>query len=128
MDDLTAAIQRTADADHARQSACSWCGRAGEPYEYRGVKFDGLTACEGDRLCKRCVDVYHDNAPLLVEAVVQTGAVRSSRVYDLNPNTWDWSEKNIPGCAGQPPVTAIAAEYRYKDYQPPSRRRKAGTS
>ena len=121
-----AELQRIADEDHARQPHCSWCGKPGIPYEYNGVRFDGLTACQGDRLCKRCTDSYLANTPLLVEDVVWTGAVRSSRVYDLNPRTWDWSEKNIPGCYGQPPVQAIAVEYRaeYADYHAPKRGRR----
>lgn len=27
-----------------------------------------------------------------------------SAVYDLNPATAAWSEENIPGCQGEPPV------------------------
>jgi len=61
--DFIADLQRQADADHARQSVCSWCGRPGEPYEHNGVRFDGLTACQGDRLCKRCSDSYLENTP-----------------------------------------------------------------
>lgn len=37
---------------------CDWCNRPGEPYEYRGQAFSGLTACEGDRLCPACRDQY----------------------------------------------------------------------
>lgn len=123
--DFTAALQRYADEDHARQPACSWCRRPGTPYEHHGVRFDGLVACEGDRLCSRCADSYLSSTPLLVEEIMWAGLVRSSRVYDLNPNTWDWSEENIPGCYGQPPVRAIAVEHRpeYADYVRPSRRR-----
>jgi hypothetical protein len=125
--DFIADLQRQADADHARQSVCSWCGRPGEPYEYKGVRFDGLVACQGDRLCKRCADAYLESTPLLVEEVTWTGMVRSSRVYDPNPRTWDWSEENIPGCHGQPPVRAIAVDRHpeYADYVRPGRRRGA---
>jgi len=107
---LIAAIQAYADADHARQPCCSWCGLAGEPYEHNGVRFDGLTACQGERLCARCTTSYLENTPLLVEDRVSPDA--PGVLYDLNPNTWDWSEKNIPGCRGEPPVRAIAVQYR----------------
>lgn len=60
MTDLTAAIQEHADAEHARQPACSHCGHGGEPYEHRGVKFDGLHAYRGERLCLRCSDAQMD--------------------------------------------------------------------
>lgn len=118
----TAQLQAYADADHARQPTCSWCRKPGTPYEYKGVRFDGLTACQGDRLCQACTDRYLDETPRLVAEVVQAGSVESVRVYDLNPETWAWSEKNIPGCFGEPPVQAIAAAYRYADYRPPGRR------
>lgn len=119
MDDLTAALQRIADEDHARQPVCSWCRQPGEPYEHNGVRFDGLVACQGDRLCSRCTDSYLKNTPLLVED--RWRADLPGRVYDLNPNTWDWSEEHVPGCFGEPPVAAIAAAYRYKDWSPPRR-------
>lgn len=120
MDDLTAALQRIADEDHARQPRCSQCRQPGEPYEHNGVRFDGLTACQHDRLCSRCTDSYLKNTPLLVED--RWRASLPGCVYDLNPNTWDWSEENIPGCRGEPPVQAIAGAYRYKDWSPPRRR------
>lgn len=120
MDDLTAALQRIADEDHARQGTCSWCRQPGEPYEHNGVRFDGLVACQGDRLCSRCTDSYLKNTPLLVED--RWRADLPGRVYDLNPNTWDWSEEHVPGCFGEPPAQCIAAEYRYKDYVRPGRR------
>lgn len=116
--EFIAALQKSADEDHARQPHCSWCGHAGVPYEYNGVRFDGLVACSGDRLCSRCTDSYLESMPLLVEEVAPGGA---SRLYDINPATWDWSEENIPGCYGQPPVRAIAVAYRpeYADYVRP---------
>lgn len=126
MSDLTADIQAFADAEHARQPVCSWCGRPGVSYEHHGVAFDGLTACEGDRLCSRCRDTYTLNTPLLVEDIVTNGEHRSSRVYDLNRNTAAWSEEHIPGCHGEPLVQVIAAEYRYRDYQRPPRQRRNG--
>lgn len=90
MDDLTAAIQKSADEDHARQPVCSWCGKPGEPYEHRGVRFDGLTACQGERLCKRCTDSYLANTPLLIlefnYAEPDTGRVHWFE-RDLNRNT-----------------------------------------
>jgi hypothetical protein len=61
-----ASLQRYADAEHARQPVCSWDGRPGIPYEYNGIKWDGLTACSGDRLCSRCVDSYLENTPRLM--------------------------------------------------------------
>jgi hypothetical protein len=64
--EFIAGLQRIADADHARQPVCSWCGRAGEPYEHNGVRFDGLVACQGDRLCKGCTDSYLENTPRLI--------------------------------------------------------------
>ncbi len=124
MDDLTAAIQRSADEDHARQPRCSWCGKPGIPYEHRGVRFDGLTACQGNRLCSRCTDSYLENTPLLVRECQTPDD--PGRLYDLNPKTWDWSEENIPGCKGEPPAQAIAAAYRpeYAGYVRPGRCRK----
>jgi hypothetical protein len=120
-DNLTAGIQRYADAEHARQPHCSWCGHAGEPYERNGVRFDGLTACQGERLCPRCTDRYLRNAPLLVMDCLP--GQRHGPLYDLNPLTAAWSEKNVPGCLGEPPVTAIAVACRaeYADYVPPKR-------
>jgi hypothetical protein len=35
---------------------CMHCHRAGVPYEYRGVTFDGLTAYKGEKLCPACRD------------------------------------------------------------------------
>jgi hypothetical protein len=119
MDDLTAAIQRSADADHARQAVCSWCGKPGEPYEHNSIRFDGLTACQGDRLCKRCTGRYLEGTPLLVED--RWRADLPGVLYDLNPATAAWSEENIPGCRGEAPVAAIAAAYRYADWRPPGR-------
>lgn len=118
---FTAALQKIADEDHARQPHCSWCGRAGEPYEHNGVRFYGLTACEGNRLCSKCTDSHLANTPLLVTETDHLGEA----TYDLNPNTWEWSEKNIPGCRGEPPVRAIAVAYRreYMDYVRPARRK-----
>lgn len=114
-EDLTAAIQRYADAEHERLPACSWCGSPGEPYKHRGVKFDGLVACEGDRLCSRCVSAYLHETPLLVEERVREDL--PGVLYDLNRNTAAWSEEHIPGCRGEPPVQVIAAAYRYRDYR-----------
>jgi hypothetical protein len=117
-----AAMQAYADAEHARQPCCSWCGKPGEPYEHNGVRFDGLTACQGERLCKGCTDRYLAGTPLLVEDRVR--ADLPGVVYDLNGNTAAWSEQNIPGCRGEAPVQAIAAAYRYADYRPPVRGRR----
>lgn len=119
MSDLDAAVQAYADAEHARQGVCSWCRLPGEPYEHNGIRFDGLIACQGDRLCPRCTDLYLANTPLLIED--RCRADQPGRVYDLNPNTAEWSEKNIPGCHGEPPMTAIAAAYRYADWRPTRR-------
>ena len=126
MTDLTAAIQRIADEDHARQPVCSWCGRPGVPFEHNGVRFDGLTPCQGDRLCSRCTDRYLRNAPLLVRE--SRTPEEPGLLYDLNPLTAEWSEKNIPGCRGEPPVRAIAVAYRaeYADlHARPGRGRKS---
>jgi hypothetical protein len=121
MTDLTADIQAYADAEHARQPHCSWCGHAGEPFERNGVKFDGLTACEGDRLCGACTDRYLRNAPRLVRDCLTPDD--PGVIYDLNPLTAEWSEKNIPGCQGEAPARAIAVPYRpeYADYVRPKR-------
>jgi hypothetical protein len=109
-DDLTAAVQKSADADHARQPACSWCGKPGTPFEHNGVKFD------------------LESTPLLVEAKLPMHADKPGVVYDLNLNTAAWSEENTPGCLGEPPLTAISVGNRpeYADYVRPGRRRKAG--
>jgi hypothetical protein len=32
------------------------CHRPGQPYEYRGITFDGLTAYKGEKLCDSCRD------------------------------------------------------------------------
>lgn len=37
-------------------SNCTSCGRPGEPYEYKGIEFDGLCAWKGERLCHGCRD------------------------------------------------------------------------
>jgi hypothetical protein len=121
MDDLTASLQRYADEDHARQPACSWCRHAGVPYEHKGVRFDGLTACEGLRLCSSCTGIYLDNTPRLIR--VSRDQEDPGVLYDMNDKTAAWSEENIPGCRGEVPMTAIAAAYRYKDWPPASRRR-----
>jgi hypothetical protein len=120
--EFIAGLQKIADADHARQSTCSWCRKPGTPYEHNGVKFDGLVACSGDRLCSACVDTYMTNTPRLVLSCITPDD--PGVLYDLNPNTWEWSEKNIPGCKGEPPIQCIAPEYRYRDYVRPSRRRR----
>ena|ERR1700728_2681836 len=36
---------------------CMHCHRPGVPYEYKGITFDGLHACKGERLCSPCLDV-----------------------------------------------------------------------
>lgn len=117
-----ASLQKIADADHARQPHCSWCWRTGVPYEHNGVRFDGLVACEGDRLCSACTGTYLRNTPRLV--LEKDTPDDPGVLYDLNPATWEWSEKNIPGCRGEPPVRAIAVAYRpeYSDYARPRRR------
>jgi hypothetical protein len=117
----TAQLQRYADEDHDRQPVCSWCRKPGEPYEYRGVRFDGLTACEGDRLCPPCTDRYLDSTPRLAREC--RTADDPGVLYDLNPATWAWSEQNIPGCRGEPPVRAIAVAYRAEYADLPPRRR-----
>jgi hypothetical protein len=123
-----AALQKIADADHARQPVCSWCGKPGTPFEHNGVRFDGLVACQGDRLCSRCTDSYLENTPLLVREC--RTADDPGVLYDLNPVTWEWSEKNIPGCRGEPPVRAIAVANRpeYADYAPGARPRRGRKS
>ena len=60
MTTLTAAIQAAADADHARQPGCAYCGRRGEAYEHKGVRFDGLTSYRGERLCPACSQARMD--------------------------------------------------------------------
>ena len=116
----TAQLQRYADEDHARQPVCSRCGRPGEPYEHHGVRFDGLTACQGERRCRGCTDLYLEGTPVLVED--RWRADLPGALYDLNSNTAAWSEGHIPGCRGEPPVQAIAAAYRYRDWPPRSAR------
>jgi hypothetical protein len=37
-------------------SRCTYCHRAGVPYTYHGIEFDGLCAYRGDRLCPACRD------------------------------------------------------------------------
>jgi hypothetical protein len=115
MSELTATLQALADADHARQPACSRCGKAGEPYEHRGVRFDGLHAVHGERLCTACTEQHLQQTPLLVTEVSHGQA----RTYDLNPATA--TEET------EPPVQAIAAAYRYADWRPPRRGGKATT-
>jgi hypothetical protein len=119
--ELTDQLQAVADADHARQSVCTWCNKPGQPYEHRGIRFDGLTACQGERLCAGCTDRYLRDTPLLVEDRLRPDL--PGVVYDLNRNTAAWSEQNVPGCRGEAPVQAIAAAYRYRDYVPPGRKR-----
>jgi hypothetical protein len=119
--EFTAALQRYADEDHARQPNCSWCGKPGTPYEHNGIRFDGLTACQGERLCGSCTDRYLAGAPLLILSKVNESD--PGVLYDLNDKTAAWSEQNIPGCRGEVPATAIAAAYRYADWPPPGRRR-----
>ena len=120
--DLTAAIQAHADAEHERQAVCSWCGHPGEAYEHNGVRFDGLTACEGDRLCAPCRERYTRDTPLLIEDRWHPDF--PGAVYDLNRSTAAWSEQHIPGCRGEAPVRVIAAEYRaeFADLAQPRRR------
>ena len=36
--------------------ACTGCGRHGVPYEHRGLRFGGLCAYRGERLCPACRD------------------------------------------------------------------------
>src|SRR5260370_38689134 len=66
---LADCIEDAADADHERAPRCTWCGRAGRPYEYKGVKFDGLTDFKGDRLCPACRDAKStaEGIPVLVD-------------------------------------------------------------
>jgi hypothetical protein len=118
-----AALQKIADADHARQPRCSWCGKPGTPYEHNGVRFDGLVACQGDRLCSRCTDSYLENTPLLVREC--RTAYDPGVLYDLNDSMAAWSEENVPGCRGEVPVRAIAVQYRpeYSGYARPRRGR-----
>lgn len=76
---LTRALQVIADADHARAPYCAWCGKRGTPYSYRGIRYDGLTAVRGNRLCSSCteesinrdgvniiIDPGHDRIPYVV--------------------------------------------------------------
>lgn len=35
---------------------CDHCNQPGEPYVYRDIRFDGLIANRGERLCSRCAD------------------------------------------------------------------------
>jgi hypothetical protein len=43
-----------------RQGRCDHCGRPGEPYVYREIRFDGLHADRGERLCTMCLGVAVD--------------------------------------------------------------------
>jgi hypothetical protein len=61
MTDLAVQLQQIADADHARQPLCSGCGRGGTPYEHNGVRFDGLHAHRGDRVCSLCLRARADD-------------------------------------------------------------------
>lgn len=105
--EFVAGLQKIADADHARQSTCSWCRKPGTPFEHNGVRFDGLVACSGDRLCSRCSDSYLENTPLLVLEFNYIGA--DDRVhwmeYDLNRKTRLHGEEGT-GFTGRHVITA----------------------
>ena len=51
---------------------CDHCDTPGEPYEYKGKIFSGLTAWEGERLCPRCRDHKWDRevTPVIENAPV----------------------------------------------------------
>jgi hypothetical protein len=40
-------------------STCDYCHSPGQPYEYKGIQFDGLVPYHGDRICSRCCDRAH---------------------------------------------------------------------
>jgi hypothetical protein len=40
-----------------KSGRCTWCGRPGQHYTYRGIRFDGLVAVKGERLCPACRDI-----------------------------------------------------------------------
>jgi len=35
---------------------CAHCARPGQPYVYKGLRFDGLHAAYGERLCSPCLE------------------------------------------------------------------------
>src|SRR5260370_37463460 len=78
---LADSIQAAADADHARAPRCTWCGRAGRPYEYKGVKFDGLTDFQGERLCPACRD--EKSAAEGIQVLVDPGSYRIPYVVTI---------------------------------------------
>ena len=78
---LAGSIQAAADADHARAPRCTWCGRAGRPYEYKKVRFDGLTSFKGERLCPACRDEM--SAAEGVQVLVDPGSLRIPYVVTI---------------------------------------------
>jgi len=85
---------------------CMHCHRPGEPYEYKGIQFDGLVAYRGERLCKGCYEVISSAEGINIRVIDRGGidyVYNSVRDADL--------------------VTPIAAAHRYADF-PRSRRRK----
>jgi hypothetical protein len=87
---------------------CMHCHRPGVPYVYHGIEFDGLTAYKGERLCPGCRD-----AIMAVEGV--DIRVTGMGGIDFVHNTVRDADM----------VTPIAAAYRYADYVPRGRRRRA---
>lgn len=58
---------------------CDHCSRAGEPYEYRGRRFDGLVSNRGERLCPTCADRVLATEGVDVQVTTRSGA---SYVYN----------------------------------------------
>jgi hypothetical protein len=78
---------------------CMHCHRAGEPYTYHGIEFDGLTAYKGEKLCPGCRDAIMAVEGVNIHVVGRGGidhVYNSVRDADL--------------------VTPIAAAYRYADW------------
>jgi hypothetical protein len=87
---------------------CMHCHRQGEPYEYRGIQFDGLVAYKGERLCKGCY-----------EAV---SAIEGINIRVIDPlRGIDYVHNSVRDADL---VTPIAAAYRYRDYPRAPRRRR----
>lgn len=76
---------------------CDWCGVPGQPYTYRGKRFSGLTACEGQRLCARCRDGYLGEAFRVCPGCGRRGELlRPARLWNGQ------AEYMCRDCAGPP--------------------------
>ena len=84
----TQVLQEAVSANQAgADGRCTFCRRPGVPYVYRGIRFDGLCAFKGERLCPACRDEYSKSEGVTITISCKTcNRSRTVNTADMDPD------------------------------------------